>query len=146
MFNLEKELITNGYSKINLEKLKTGHLKCLGSINGINANFILDTASGATIVEIESKEQFKLESYDSNKDATGAGSNNIKMEHSKNNTINLDGMEIDNIDLSLITLSHVNTAFEKLDIQKIDALIGTDLLSKCNAIIDYSNLLLYLKV
>jgi hypothetical protein len=44
-----------------------------------------------------------------------------------------------------MNLDHVNDAFESMGLEKIDGVIGADILTNHNAIIDYSNLILFLK-
>ena len=44
-----------------------------------------------------------------------------------------------------MNLDHVNNAFKSLGIKETDGVIGADILSDRKAIIDYTNLILYLK-
>ena len=44
-----------------------------------------------------------------------------------------------------MNLDHVNSAFESMGLEKVDGVIGADILTNYNAIIDYKNLTLYLK-
>ncbi len=145
MKDLEKLLISDGYKKIQLEEVSTGHLQCSGFINGIEAKFVLDTAASSNVLDIEVKEKFSITSDKTDEFAGGAGSSEITMEKSKSNILKLADFESNNVDLTLISLEHVNKSFEKADVAKTDGLIGADLLTKHQAIIDYSNFALYLK-
>jgi hypothetical protein len=50
-----------------------------------------------------------------------------------------------NVELVLMNLDHINGAFEQLGIEKVDGIIGADILTTQKAIIDYVNLIVYLK-
>ena len=45
----------------------------------------------------------------------------------------------------LMSLNHVNNAFERFGLKKVDGVIGADILTSNKAIIDYVDLSLYLK-
>lgn len=144
-FDLEESLLASGYNKIPLTKEISGHLQLNGSINGVNGSFILDTGAGATVIEQSQKEKFKMTSIKTDDTATGAGGADISMEDSENNDLILSGFKIENMFLTLMDLGYVNDAFESLGIQKTDGVIGADVLTDGKAIIDYYNLVLYLK-
>ncbi len=42
-------------------------------------------------------------------------------------------------------LDHINNAFKQMGIEEVDGVIGADILTTGKAIIDYANLILYLK-
>jgi hypothetical protein len=42
-------------------------------------------------------------------------------------------------------LDHVNKAFTSMGLKEVDGVIGADILTENKAIIDYSNLILYLR-
>jgi len=44
-----------------------------------------------------------------------------------------------------MSLDHVNQAFASIGVEEIDGVIGADILEYKNAVIDYKNLILYLK-
>ncbi|TPN86804.1 retropepsin-like aspartic protease [Aquimarina algicola] len=144
-FNLEKSLLANGYIKVPMTKEISGHLQLKGSINGVKGIFILDTGAGATVIERTQKEKFKMKAINTDNVATGAGGSGIAMQDSKNNELILSSLKMENKSLTLMDLGYVNNAFETLGIKKIDGVIGADVLTKGDAIIDYVNLILYLK-
>lgn len=45
----------------------------------------------------------------------------------------------------LMNLDHMNTAFKQHGLEEIDGVIGAELLLSGKAIIDYANMILYLK-
>lgn len=143
--SLSEYLLESGYEKIQMEKEKSGHLHLKGKINGVNANFILDTGAGLTIIETKRKNKFKMESKAAESTGTGAGGANLRMENSGKNTIEIGSIKLENHPLTLMNLNHVNNAFISLGIKETDGILGADILSNQEAIIDYNNLILYLK-
>lgn len=47
--------------------------------------------------------------------------------------------------IHLMSLDHINNAFRQLNLKEIDGVIGADMLTQGKAIIDYENLVLYLR-
>lgn len=144
-FDLGESLLQEGYAKIQLKKLISGHLQFSGEINSINGVFILDTGAGRTVIEEKQKEKFKLTAEALNGAAVGAGGANLAIQNSKNNSFVLGNLLLTNVELILMNLDHINGAFEQLGIEKVDGIIGADILTTQKAIIDYVNLIVYLK-
>lgn len=143
--SLETYLIKDDYVKLELKKMPSGHLHIFGQLNGVNGNFILDTGAGATVIEEKNKEKFHMQTEESEEQATGAGGTGIQMQTSKKNNLKTGELELTELNLMLMNLDHVNNAFESMGLEKIDGVIGADILTNNRAIIDYSNLVLYLK-
>lgn len=144
-FSLENYLTKDGYVRLEMKKIPSGHLHLFGQLNGVNGNFILDTGAGATVIEEKNKEKFHLQTEKSDKQATGAGGTGMQMQTSDKNNLKIEKFELNELNLMLMNLDHVNNAFESMGLEKIDGVIGADILTNNKAIIDYSNLILYLK-
>ena len=144
-FNLESYLTKDNYVRLELKKMPSGHLHIFGQINGVNGNFILDTGAGATLIEEKNKGKFQMLTKESEKQAAGAGGIGMKMQTSDNNTLKIGKLKLTEQNLMLMNLDHVNHAFESMGLEKVDGVIGADILTDRKAIIDYSNLILYLK-
>ena len=144
-FSLENYLTKDGYVRLEMKKIPSGHLHLFGQLNGVDGNFILDTGAGATVIEEKNKEKFHMQTEKSDEQATGAGGTGMQMQTSDNNNLKIEELELNELNLMLMNLDHVNNAFESMGLEKIDGVIGADLLTNNKAIIDYSNLILYLK-
>jgi hypothetical protein len=143
---LENFLVLNhNYKKIPLTKTISGHLHINAVINGVDGYFVLDTGAGATIIETSRKEKFNLKVKNTSNSGAGAGGSQ-SMQLSNNNSINLENLLIENFDLYIMNLDHVNNAFKSMGLKEVDGVIGADILTIKEAIIDYSNLFLYLKI
>lgn len=143
--SLDSYLTGEGYVKLELIKMASGHLHIYGQLNGVRGNFILDTSAGATVIEEKSKDKFRMQTKESEQQATGAGGAGIQLQTSGANTLKIGKLELTEQHLILMNLDHVNKAFESMGLEKADGVIGTDILTNNKAIIDYFNLILYLK-
>ena len=144
-FSLENYLTKDGYVRLEMKKMPSGHLHLFGQLNGVDGNFILDTGAGATVIEVKNKEKFHMQTEKSDEQAAGAGGIGMQMQTSDNNNLKIAELELNELNLMLMNLDHVNIAFESMELEKVDGVIGADILTNKMAIVDYSNLILYLK-
>lgn len=145
MKGLKKILKKKKYIKIKLKKIETNHLELKAKINGVSGRFILDTGASNSCVGLNAIANFKLIAEESDTKAAGAGATNMETQLSKNNHLKIGCWEISNFHLILFDLSHVNTALTEYKVKKVDGIIGSDILQKGKAFIDYNTYLLYLK-
>ncbi|GAB3528381.1 hypothetical protein GCM10027443_06180 [Pontibacter brevis] len=141
------ELLTQHqeYERIQLKRMPSGHLQMQVFLNGVRGNFILDTGAGATILEEKRKSAFHLTSRKSNKVVTGTGGGAMGMQLSVGNKMEIGQLEIENSPIYLVSLEHVNKAFQNMKLEEVDGIIGADILSAKRGVIDYTNLVLYLR-
>ncbi len=144
--SLSTVLIKQGYHKILLKNNGAGHFKLSARINGAAGNFILDTGASHTVVDEAAAGKFTLKfSKKASKDAGGLGNSSLKTRKSIGNTIEIKGFLIKKAAIVAIDLTHVNKTLKKGGSGRIDGVIGSDLLKKHHALIDYSEKALYLK-
>ena len=143
---LKDFLEEQGYTRIKLKLLKTNHFEMKATINGVKGRFILDTGASDTLVSETSFEQFKLKVEDSDVKVTGAGASNMDSQVSKKNSLAIGKWKAERAVIVLFNLTHVNKGLSSLDVEPIDGIIGTDILKKAKAIIDYEKKYLYLKL
>jgi hypothetical protein len=134
-----------GYVAIPMKKLPTGHLCIIADVNDTTATLILDTGAGATVLEEKREEKFQLKPSVSDAQAAGAGAVNMEMKKTTVKKFNMANYFLDNYEVYLMNLDHVNIAFQQMELETIDGVIGADILTIGKAIIDYENLILYLK-
>ena len=141
------ELLTQhqDYERIQLKKMPSGHLQMQVSLNGVSGKFILDTGAGATILEEKRKAAFHLTSRKSNKAVTGTGGGAMGMQLSTGNRMKIGQLEINNSSIYLVSLDHVNKAFQNMKLEEVDGIIGADILAAKRGVIDYTHLILYLR-
>jgi hypothetical protein len=75
-----------------------------------------------------------------NEKSTGLGTNSMEIHATEILNLEIGSKKIENITLPLVDLSHVNETYEKLDLKKIQGVLGSDLLYMFKAKIDYNKL------
>lgn len=143
---LKDFLVEQGYSKIKLKLLKSNHFELKATINGVKGRFILDTGASNTLVDNTALNMFNLNIEATDIKVTGAGATNMDSQVSKRNTVKIGTWENKKTVIVLFNLIHVNNGLSSLDIEPINGIIGTDVLKKGKAIIDYEKKYLYLKL
>lgn len=145
MSSLKKFLKEKGYKRIPLTYTATQHLEVKARINKIEGNFILDTGASSTCVGFEAVSYFNLLAEESDVKAAGAGATNMLTQIAQKNSIEIKGWKKKKVDLVLFDLRHVNDALVNHKAEKVQGIIGADLLKKGKAIIDYKSMSLYMK-
>ncbi|MBI4929226.1 MAG: clan AA aspartic protease [Bacteroidetes bacterium] len=125
---------------IQILKLDDGfHLLISIRVNGKAARALIDTGASQTVFDNTRIKHFlkseKLEKHD--KLSTGLGTNDMKSHLVVMEKISLGKIEIKNYKTVVIDLSHVNAAYKQMKQKPIDGVLGSDLLKKYKAVIDY---------
>jgi hypothetical protein len=145
MASLKKVLQKKKYIQIKLKKTATNHLEIKAKINNVKGRFILDTGASNSCVGIDLIEYFKLHAEESETKAAGAGATDMETLKSENNFLEIGKWKTETSNLVLFDLTHVNTALTQHDAKEVHGIIGADVLQESKAVIDYSNMVLYLK-
>lgn len=143
--SIKKILAKKKYSAIPLVLTGTNHFEIKAEINGVSGRFILDTGASNTCVGMDKAEHFKLISETSDVKAAGAGAKDMETMISERNTIEIGEWNYNKQKIVLFDLNHVNEALIDHEAEAVDGIIGSDILKKSKAIIDYSKRRVYLK-
>lgn len=138
-------LEAQGFYRIPLKKLATGHYLFSAKINDIPGQFILDTGASTSCVDITDISHFTLISEDSIVKAAGAGAINMETMLSRKNIFTIDKWIVKNMDFILFDLSHVNQALQQADEEPIHGIIGADFLKSHRSVIDYGRNCFYVR-
>ena len=143
---LKTFLKNQGYQQVKLRKSKTQHLLIKGFINGVKANFLLDTGAGGTVMDLSAAEHFNIKHKKVEDDeAAGLSGEKMDMHESENSEVVIDGFTIDEMKMKLIDMSPLNAVLQVKKANHIHCIIGADILEKFIAIIDYQERKMYLK-
>ena len=142
---LRKFLEAEGFYRVPLKKLATGHYLFYAEINGVLGSFILDTGASTSCVGFTNSAHFRLISEESIIKAAGAGAINMETMLSRKNEFNIKDWAIKNMDFVLFDLSHVNEALTQARENAVHGIIGADFLKQHRAVIDYGRNCFYIK-
>ena len=145
MASLAKFLADKNYVEVSLLFTGTHHLEVDCSINDQAGKFIVDTGASSSCVDPEMVEYFSLFAEDSEVKAAGAGAINMQTQVSADNTLAIGDWQINDAQLVIFDLSHVNEALEQHNAAKVHGIIGADILQEADAIIDYQTEKLFLQ-
>jgi predicted aspartyl protease len=125
---------------IKVLKLEDGfHLLISVRVNGKSARLLIDTGASKTVFDKGRCAQFlsadKFEKHD--KLSTGLGTSSMKSHLALISKITLGKIDIKNYKTVVIDLSHVNVAYGQINQKPIDGVLGSDILKKYKAVIDY---------
>jgi predicted aspartyl protease len=117
------------------------HLYINAKINGHKAHLLVDTGASKTVFDknriVNFSEENKLVELD--RLSTGLGTDSMRGHMIDIDEISLGTIKVKNYQGLALDLSHVNASYDKLGLEPIDGVLGSDILHECNAIIDYKN-------
>ena len=127
---LREFIEAQGFYRIPLKRLATGHYLFSAKINGVSGDFILDTGASTSCVGFIDSAHFLLISEDSIIKAAGAGAINMETMLSRGNVFVIKNWEVKNMDFVLFDLSHVNEALSQVNEEFEHVIIGADFLKQ----------------
>ena len=123
------------------------HLLVKVKVNGKNATMLIDTGASKTVFDkgrilrlADDKEFRTLEKL-----STGLGTTEMETQSTVLKKLQIGKLLISKFEAIVIDLSHVNLTYAKLDLAAIDGVLGSDLMVKHEAVIDYKKKLLKLR-
>jgi predicted aspartyl protease len=137
-----------GKGKRTLLKLKLVELDKKGfhyflkaRVNGQPARFLLDTGASHTVMDLSRIQGFIDHSnFEENPTlSTGLGTNTMQSQIAILDSFKLGKVLLDNFEMILMDLSHVNESYRLADKKPLDGVLGSNVLKQLNAIIRFSS-------
>lgn len=109
--------------------------------------WVIDTGASRTVMDASLARFSTPKEVDVLDEMQSAGINGdpLETELAENIEISIGSCKFSDLTLALIDLDNVNRLYEKYTHYRISGLIGSDLLHKCKASLDYSSLQLILR-
>ena len=122
------------------------HIAVQVKVNGKPAEMIIDTGASNSVFNIQDATDYKLitRAIPGGEKAVGLGSDQLDTHMANKVELTAGGMVFKKFSFVLLDLEIINETFRKLGAESIQGIIGTDLLLKCNAVINYRKKLLTL--
>ena len=124
----------------------SNHIVIECKVNGINSRLIVDTGASNSCINFFSSSKFNLDFKKSNSKASSATEEINEIFFSKNNRLEIDDFKKNDFEIILFDMSYINNSFREKEIEEVDGIIGGDILSEFDAIINYEKKLLTLKL
>lgn len=145
ILKLKTFLQKSSYSSVTFKRIKTNHIQIKAVINEVKGIFIIDTGASNTCIDLENHKLFKIFPEESPEKASSATDEISKTMISKSNKIKIGKWIKNNISIVLFDMSFINKTLVEQGAERVNGIIGSDLLKKGKAIIDYSDNKLFLK-
>ena len=107
--------------------------------------FIIDTGASNSCIDLKLYDLYNLRYQKSSEKASSATDQISNTMISKNNTIKIGKWYDSNMTVVLFDMTFINKTLNEHGIESVSGIIGSDLLKKGKAIIDYSDDKVFLK-
>jgi hypothetical protein len=115
------------------------HLLIKVKVNGKTATLLIDTGASKTVFDKGRLSKFVNEESFTTLDklSTGLGTAKMETQSAVLKKFQLHKLKLLTYETIVIDLSHVNHTYAKLDLPAIDGVLGSDIMVKYHAVIDY---------
>ena len=142
---LKSLLKKSGYLSISFKRLKTNHIQVKAEINSVKGVFIIDTGASNSCIDLKLCDFYNIIYEKSSEKASSATDQISNTMISKKNQIKIGKWFKKNMTIVLFDMTFINKTLNEHGIDSVSGIIGSDLLKKGKAIIDYSENKLFLK-
>jgi predicted aspartyl protease len=126
------------------------HLFIDAMLNSIPVNILIDTGASKTIFDLTRIKKVikkkELTMGEINKLSTGLGTNTMQSHTVIIGEFSIADLKLKNYSAILLDMTHVNKSYKLMKLKPIDGVLGSDLLMKHKAVIDYKNMMLKLTI
>lgn len=115
------------------------HVFCNVKINKYKCRALIDTGASKSVVSLDLKERLNLPEYFNSNDniISGIQPGKLDVNFVLIDKISFGKFDVLNIISGIIDIEHINEQYKTLGIKPFDLILGGDVLSKSNAIINY---------
>jgi predicted aspartyl protease len=116
------------------------HLMIHVEVNGISARMLVDTGASRSVFDQERIGRFFEEMPDmaeNQQKSTGLGTRDMQSQALYLDTFAIGELVIKKYPAVVLDMSHVNLSYAELGMEPIDGVLGSDILMKYGALIDY---------
>jgi len=117
------------------------HIMVKGLIHGKEAHFLVDTGASRSVFDPKTISSF-IENIEFEKKeglTAGVGSSDLEAATFIIDTLSIGNMECHDYEAVALDLENIHEMYGKLDLPRIDGIIGGDLLKRYKAVINYKS-------
>ena len=117
------------------------HIMVKGLIHGKEANFLIDTGASRSVFDPKTITNFINDVQFEKKEGltAGVGSSDLESATFKIDVFSIGEAEIHDYEAVALDLENIHEMYSKLNLPRIDGIIGGDLLKRFKAVINYRN-------
>lgn len=115
------------------------HLLIKVYVNRKVAKMIVDTGASTTVFDLKRSAKYvNSNTFQEHTNlSSGLGTNSMKSQFTNFKKITIGDILIENYQAILLDLTHVNDSYQQVGLTEIDGVLGSDILLKHHAVIDY---------
>lgn len=143
---LSNTLLQQGYTPIQLSFNRLGHYTVPITINQTSQRLLLDSGASTSVIDKAFIEKYNLPTHKSNIQVIGVGGTQGYLRLVDIDELIMGGKEIKHEKVKVMSMDHVNTAYQKKGVPHVSGLLGSDFLRRTKAIIDYNTSTLWIQI
>ena len=137
-------LSQHGFHRHPLVRNQVGHLQLVGLLHNAPVDILLDTGAASTVVDLSYCRDKGIPTRDTGKLGGGAGGITLAIHALDGATLCLDGHPLRNDGIYAVDLTHVNEGLVTKGASRVQGVLGADVLTYHQAVIDYATMSLFL--
>jgi len=115
------------------------HLLIEARVNELKANVLIDTGASRTLIDLNRLSYYEVDQrlQEYNKFCTGVGTDLLKSFLTYIDSFSLGNKTLVNLEVIALDLDNLNKNYAVFDLPRIDLVLGSDILLRLGAVIDY---------
>jgi Aspartyl protease len=142
---LAEFLWQHGFRRHALVRNQIGHLQLVGFLQNAPVDILVDTGAASTVVDLSYCKAKGIPTRDTGKLGGGAGGITLAIHALDGATLTLDGFPLRSNGIYALDLTHVNEGLVTKGASRVQAVLGADVLTYHQAVIDYATMSLFLR-
>ena len=115
----------------------SNHIQIECEVNKKSGKFLVDTGASNSCINYLSTSKFDIEFELSNEKASSATNEINEIFYSKKNILKIGDFQKKDFDFVLFDMTFINNSLKEKGVSEIDGIIGSDILNKLKACINY---------
>jgi len=137
-------LSQHGFHRHPLVRNQVGHLQLVGLLDDAPVDILLDTGAASTVVDLSYCRAKGIPTRDTGKLGGGAGGITLAIHALDGATLSLDGHPLRSDGIYAVDLTHGNEGLVTKGASRVHGVLGADVLTYHQAVIDYATMALFL--
>src|SRR5262249_42456667 len=142
---LAELLSRHGFRRYTLVRNRIGHLQLVGLLQNAPVDILVDTGAASTVVDLAYCRAKGIPTRDTGKLGGGAGGITLAIHALDGATLSLDGQPLRSDGIYAVDLTHVNEGLVTKGAFPVHGVLGADVLTYHQAVIDYATMSLFLR-
>jgi Aspartyl protease len=141
---LAELLSQHGFHRHPLVRNQIGRLQLVGVLYNAAVDILLDTGAASTVIDLSYCRAKGIPTRDTGKLGGGAGGITLAIHALDGVTLSLDGRPLRSDGIYAVDLTHVNEGLITKGAPRVQGVLGADVLTYHQAVIDYATMSLFL--